>query len=83
MWLEYIMIKQDSTIQKRFYLIFYLENLVCYSIEKAFWILTPPFQLFLFRAAEGEWTFADLDKNFWLVDSKDMNMLYAGYAIKK
>ena len=25
----------------------------------------------------------DLGKNFWLVESNDMNILYAGYAIKK
>ena len=38
---------------------------------------------YLRKRAKGEWTFADLGKNFWLVESKDMNILYAGYAIKK
>ncbi|TMI84498.1 MAG: 3-demethylubiquinone-9 3-O-methyltransferase, partial [Bacteroidetes bacterium] len=27
--------------------------------------------------------YADLGKNFWLVESNDMNILYSGYAIKK
>jgi 2-polyprenyl-6-hydroxyphenyl methylase/3-demethylubiquinone-9 3-methyltransferase len=38
---------------------------------------------YLRKRARGEWTFADLGKNFWLVESKDTNILYAGYAIKK
>jgi 2-polyprenyl-6-hydroxyphenyl methylase/3-demethylubiquinone-9 3-methyltransferase len=38
---------------------------------------------FLRKRAKGEWTYADLGKNFWLVDSNDMNILYAGYAVKK
>jgi 2-polyprenyl-6-hydroxyphenyl methylase / 3-demethylubiquinone-9 3-methyltransferase len=38
---------------------------------------------YLRKRAKGEWTYADLGKNFWLVESKDMNILYAGYAIKK
>ena len=38
---------------------------------------------YLRKRAKGEWTFADLGKNFWLVESKDMNILYAGYALKK
>jgi len=38
---------------------------------------------YLRKRAKGEWTFADLGKNFWLVESKDINILYAGYAIKK
>lgn len=38
---------------------------------------------FLRKRAKGEWTFVDLGKNFWLVESTDMNILYGGYAIKK
>lgn len=38
---------------------------------------------FLRKRVKGEWTYADLGKNFWLVDSKDMNVLYGGYAIKR
>jgi 2-polyprenyl-6-hydroxyphenyl methylase/3-demethylubiquinone-9 3-methyltransferase len=38
---------------------------------------------YLRKRAKGEWTFADLGKRFWLVESKDMNILYAGYAIKR
>jgi len=38
---------------------------------------------FLRKRAKGEWTYEDLGKNFWLVKSNDMNILYAGYAIKK
>jgi len=38
---------------------------------------------YLRKRARGEWTFADLGKKFWLVESKDMNILYGGYAIKK
>lgn len=38
---------------------------------------------YLRKRATGEWTFEDLGKKFWLVESKDMNILYAGYAIKK
>ena len=38
---------------------------------------------YLRKRAKGKWTYEDLGKNFWLVESKDMNILYAGYAIKK
>jgi 2-polyprenyl-6-hydroxyphenyl methylase / 3-demethylubiquinone-9 3-methyltransferase len=38
---------------------------------------------FLRKRAKGEWTYEDLGKNFWLVKSNDMNILYGGYAIKK
>jgi 2-polyprenyl-6-hydroxyphenyl methylase/3-demethylubiquinone-9 3-methyltransferase len=38
---------------------------------------------YLRKRAKGEWTFADLGKNFWLVESKDKNMLYGGHAIKR
>jgi 2-polyprenyl-6-hydroxyphenyl methylase/3-demethylubiquinone-9 3-methyltransferase len=37
---------------------------------------------YLRKRAKGEWTFAELGKNFWLVESKDMNILYGGHAIK-
>jgi len=35
------------------------------------------------KRVKGEWTYADLGKNFYLVEDKDMNILYSGYAIKK
>jgi 2-polyprenyl-6-hydroxyphenyl methylase/3-demethylubiquinone-9 3-methyltransferase len=38
---------------------------------------------FLRKRVTGEWTFGDLGKNFYLVESKDMNILYTGHAIKK
>jgi 2-polyprenyl-6-hydroxyphenyl methylase / 3-demethylubiquinone-9 3-methyltransferase len=38
---------------------------------------------YLRKRAKGEWTFADLGQKFWLIESKDMNILYGGYAIKK
>ena len=38
---------------------------------------------YLRKRVKGEWTYADLGKNFRLVDSNDMNILYAGYSIKK
>jgi len=38
---------------------------------------------YLRKRVKGEWTYEDLGKNFWLVKSNDMNILYAGYAIKK
>jgi 2-polyprenyl-6-hydroxyphenyl methylase / 3-demethylubiquinone-9 3-methyltransferase len=38
---------------------------------------------YLRKRAKGDWTYADLGERFWLVDSNDMNILYAGYAIKK
>ena len=38
---------------------------------------------YLRKRVKGEWTYADLGKNFWLVESNDMNVLYSGYAIKK
>jgi 2-polyprenyl-6-hydroxyphenyl methylase/3-demethylubiquinone-9 3-methyltransferase len=43
----------------------------------------PKMLSFLRKRAKGEWTYADLGKNFWLVESNDMNILYAGYAVKK
>lgn len=38
---------------------------------------------YLRKRVKGKWTYEDLGKNFWLVESKDMNILYGGYAIKK
>lgn len=38
---------------------------------------------YLRKRVKGEWTFADLGKNFWLVESNDKNILYGGYAIKR
>ena len=38
---------------------------------------------YLRKRVKGEWTFTDLGKKFWLVESKDMNILYGGHAIKK
>ena len=38
---------------------------------------------YLRKRTKGEWTFDDLGKKFWLVESKDMNILYGGHAIKR
>ena len=38
---------------------------------------------YLRKRTKGDWSFVDLGKNFWLVESKDMNILYGGYAIKR
>ncbi len=38
---------------------------------------------YLRKRAKGEWTFEELGKKFWLVESQDMNILYAGHAIKR
>lgn len=38
---------------------------------------------YLRKRAKGEWTFAELGQKFWLIESKDMNILYSGYAVKK
>lgn len=43
----------------------------------------PTMLSYLRKRAKGKWTYADLGENFRLVESKDMNILYAGYAIKK
>lgn len=37
----------------------------------------------LHKRAKGEWTYVDLGEHFKLVESKDMNILYMGLAIKK
>jgi len=38
---------------------------------------------YLRKRAKSEWTYMDLGQKFWLKESKDMNILYAGHAIKK
>jgi len=38
---------------------------------------------YLRKRTKGEWTYADLGKNFRLVESNNMNILFAGYAVKK
>ena len=38
---------------------------------------------YLRKRVKGEWTYEDLGKHFWLVESNDMNILYSGHAIKK
>jgi len=43
----------------------------------------PKMLRYLRKRVKGEWTYADLGKHFWLVQSNDMNILYGGYAIKK
>lgn len=43
----------------------------------------PQMLRYLRKRVKGEWTFAELGKNFRLVESKDMNILYGGYAIKQ
>jgi len=43
----------------------------------------PKMLSYLRKRVKGEWTYADLGKNFYLVEDKDMNILYSGYAIKK
>jgi len=43
----------------------------------------PTMLRYLRKRVKGEWTFEELGKNFWLVESKDMNILYGGYAIKR
>jgi len=43
----------------------------------------PKMLTYLRKRVKGEWTYADLGQHFWLVESNDMNILYAGYAIKR
>ncbi|MET0463395.1 MAG: bifunctional 2-polyprenyl-6-hydroxyphenol methylase/3-demethylubiquinol 3-O-methyltransferase UbiG [Chitinophagaceae bacterium] len=45
-------------------------------------ISVPVMLKYLRKRAKGEWTFADLGRNFCLVEDTDMNMLYAGHAVK-
>ncbi len=46
-------------------------------------ISIPKMLSYLRKRAKGEWTYEDLGKNFRLVNSNDMNIVYAGHAIKK
>jgi 2-polyprenyl-6-hydroxyphenyl methylase / 3-demethylubiquinone-9 3-methyltransferase len=46
-------------------------------------ISIPKMLSYLRKRAKGEWTFEDLGKNFWLIESNDMNILYGGYAVKR
>ncbi|GAC1600295.1 MAG: bifunctional 3-demethylubiquinone 3-O-methyltransferase/2-octaprenyl-6-hydroxy phenol methylase [Chitinophagaceae bacterium] len=43
----------------------------------------PKMLSYLRKRAKGKWTYADLGKNFKLLESNDMNILYMGYAVKK
>lgn len=43
----------------------------------------PKMLKYLRRRVKGEWTFKELGEKFWLVESKDMNILYGGHAVKK
>ena len=43
----------------------------------------PKMLSWLRKRAKGEWNLADLGEHFKLVESKDMNILYMGLAIKK
>ncbi|GAB3281109.1 hypothetical protein GCM10027347_56530 [Larkinella harenae] len=46
-------------------------------------ISLPKMLSFLRKRVKGEWTFVELGANFCLVEDSDMNMLYAGYAVKR
>jgi 2-polyprenyl-6-hydroxyphenyl methylase/3-demethylubiquinone-9 3-methyltransferase len=46
-------------------------------------ISIPQMLSYLRKRSKGEWTYADLGKNFKLVESDDLNILYMGHAIKK
>lgn len=46
-------------------------------------ISIPKMLSYLRKRAKGEWTFVELGQKFWLVENKDMNILYGGYAIKR
>jgi 2-polyprenyl-6-hydroxyphenyl methylase/3-demethylubiquinone-9 3-methyltransferase len=43
----------------------------------------PKMLSYLRKRVKGEWGFVELGQNFRLVESDDMNILYAGYAVKK
>ena len=45
-------------------------------------ISIPKMLRYLRKRAKSEWTFEDLGKHFWLIESNDMNILYGGYAVK-
>lgn len=38
---------------------------------------------YLRKRKKGQWGFEELGNKFWLVESNDMNILYAGYALKR
>jgi len=42
----------------------------------------PKMLSYLRKRVKGDWTFEDLGKRFWLIESNDMNILYGGYAVK-
>ena len=42
----------------------------------------PKMLTYLRKRVKGDWTFEDLGKRFWLIESNDMNILYGGYAVK-
>jgi len=42
----------------------------------------PKMLSYLRKRAKGEWTYAELGKNFHLVESNDKNILYMGWAVK-
>ena len=46
-------------------------------------VSVPKMLKYLRKRKKGVWTFEDLGKNFWLVENKDMKILYGGYAVKK
>ena len=43
----------------------------------------PKMLSYLRKRVKGEWTFVELGQNFRLIESKDMNLLYGGHAVKK
>lgn len=43
----------------------------------------PKMLQYLRKRVKGEWGFAELGEKFWLVEDKDMNILYGGHAVKK
>lgn len=43
----------------------------------------PKMLSFLRKRTKGVWTYVELGENFKLVESKDMNILYMGWAVKK
>jgi len=43
----------------------------------------PTMLRYLRKRAKGEWTYKDLGEKFRLVESKDMNILYTGFAVRK
>lgn len=45
-------------------------------------ISLPEMLRYLRKRAKGKWSFVELGQHFHLVEDKDKNMLYAGYAIK-